>query len=112
MFHSRALCTVVLVCAALLQGCAAVVVGGALVAADVAHDRRPAATVAADRNIQLTARDALNRHKELVRDDNDVKVIVYDGTMLLAVRSVRDGGYTGTEPRSLTLAIQPAAFLF
>lgn len=70
--------------ASLLQGCAAVVVGGALVAADVAHDRRPAATVATDRNIQLTARDALNRHKELVRDDNDVKVVVYDGVMLLA----------------------------
>ena len=84
MFHSRALCTVVLACAALLQSCAAVVVGGVIVAADVAHDRRPVATVAADRNIQLTARDALNRHKELVRDDNDVKVIVYDGTMLLA----------------------------
>lgn len=85
MFHSRTFYTVVLtVAAALAQGCAAVVVGGALVAADVAHDRRPAATVAADRNIQLTAADALNRHKELVHDDNDVKVVVYDGVMLLA----------------------------
>ena len=85
MFHSRAFYTLVLAVAAmLLQGCAAVVVGGVIVAADVAHDRRPAKTVAADRNIQLTARDALNRHKELVRDDNDVKVVVYDGVMLLA----------------------------
>ena len=85
MFHSRAFSSLVLAATAiLLQGCAAVVVGGALVAADVVHDRRPAATIAEDRNIQLTARDALNRHKELVRDDNDVKVVVYDGLMLLA----------------------------
>src|SRR5262249_21246748 len=85
MFHSRAFYTVVLMLAAvLLQGCAAAVVAGALVAADVAHDRRPAKTVAADRNIQLTGVDSLSRHEELVRDDNDVKVVVYDGVMLLA----------------------------
>jgi osmotically-inducible protein OsmY len=70
--------------AALLQGCVAVVAGGALVGADVAHDRRAAPTVARDRNIQLTAFDAINRHKELVRDDNDIKIVVYDGVMLLA----------------------------
>lgn len=70
--------------AVLLHGCAAVVVGGAIVVADTAHDRRPASVVTSDRNIQLTAVDALNRHKELVRDDNDVKVVVYDGVMLLA----------------------------
>jgi osmotically-inducible protein OsmY len=69
--------------AALLQGCAAAIVGGAVVAADTAHDRRPASVVASDRNIQLTAFDAINRHKELVREDNSVKIVVYNGVMLL-----------------------------
>jgi osmotically-inducible protein OsmY len=69
--------------AILLHGCAAVVVGGALVVADTAHDRRSTSVVASDRNLQLTAVDALNRHKELVHDDNDVKVVVYNGVVLL-----------------------------
>jgi len=84
MFHKREICTLVLASAVLLQGCAAVVVGGVIVAADVAHDRRAANVVVDDRNIQLTASSELNKHKELVRDDNDIKVVVYDGTMLLA----------------------------
>jgi osmotically-inducible protein OsmY len=73
-----------LLAAGFLQGCFAVVAGGALVGADTAHDRRPAVVVAGDRNVQLTAFDAINRHKELVRDDNDVKVVVYNHVMLLA----------------------------
>jgi osmotically-inducible protein OsmY len=68
----------------MLQGCIAVIAGGAAVGADTAHDRRSAYTVLSDRNIQLTAFDAINRHKELVRDDNSVKVVVYNGVMLLA----------------------------
>lgn len=74
----------VLAGAALLQGCVALVAGGVLVGADAIHDRRPAGVVARDRNIQLTAFHAINRHKELVRDDNNVKVVVYNGVMLLA----------------------------
>ena len=69
--------------AALLQGCFAVVAGGALVTADAAHDRRPIGAVARDRNIQLTAYDAINRNKALVRDDNNVKVVVYNEVLLL-----------------------------
>ena len=76
-------CAVALL-AATLQGCFAVVAGGALVGANTAHDRRPVVVVAGDRNVQLTAFDAINRHKELVRDDNDVKVVVYNHVMLLA----------------------------
>jgi osmotically-inducible protein OsmY len=67
----------------LLHGCFAVIAGGAAVGADTAHDRRAAGTVISDRNIQLTAFDAINRHKELVRDDNSVKIVVYDHVMLL-----------------------------
>jgi osmotically-inducible protein OsmY len=70
--------------ACLLSGCIAVVAGGAAAGASTAHDRRSAWTVVNDRNIQLTAFDAINRHKELVRDDNAVKVVVYDGVLLLA----------------------------
>jgi len=64
-----------------LSGCLAVVVGGA--AAGTAHDRRPAGVVISDRNIQLTAYDAINHHKELVRKDNSVKIVVHNGVMLL-----------------------------
>jgi osmotically-inducible protein OsmY len=82
---------ILVLCAALLQGCVALVAGGVLVGADAVHDRRPAGVVARDRNIQLTAFDAINRHQELVHDDNNVKVVVYDGVMLLAgqVRSAQ-----------------------
>jgi osmotically-inducible protein OsmY len=52
----------------LLQGC---------------HGQRPAGYVVRDRNIQLTAFDAINRDKDLVHDDNSVTVVVYDGVMLL-----------------------------
>ena len=65
----------------LLHGCVAVVAGGAVVHA--VHDRRAVGTVLSDRNIQLSAIDAINRHRELTRDNNNVKVVVYNGVMLL-----------------------------
>jgi osmotically-inducible protein OsmY len=67
----------------LLHGCVAVVAGGVLVGAHAVHDRRAVGTVLSDRNIQLSAIDAVNRHRELTRDDNNVKVVVYNGVMLL-----------------------------
>jgi osmotically-inducible protein OsmY len=73
----------------LLHGCLAVVAGGA--AASSAHDRRGFRTVMEDRDIQLTALNLINREKDLVRDDNRVKIVVYNGTMLLCgqVRSTQ-----------------------
>jgi osmotically-inducible protein OsmY len=65
----------------LLHGCLAVVAGGA--AAGGVHDRRGFRTVVEDRDIQLTALNLINREKDLVRDDNRVKIVVYNGTMLL-----------------------------
>src|SRR3569832_1440215 len=65
-----------------LHGCLAVLVGGAAVG--TAHDRRPGKVVISDRNIQLTAFEAVSRHRDLVRDDNAVKIVVYNGVMLLA----------------------------
>jgi osmotically-inducible protein OsmY len=67
----------------LLHGCVAVVAGGVLVGAHAVHDRRAVGTVLSDRNIQLSAIDAVNRHRELTRDDNNVKLVVYNGVMLL-----------------------------
>lgn len=67
----------------LLHGCFAVIAGGAAAGADAAHDRRSFHTVVDDRNIQLTALDLVNRDKALVRDDNRVKIVVYNGVMLL-----------------------------
>lgn len=64
-FYTSILLAVV---ALLLQGC---------------HEQRPAGTVIGDRNIQLTAFDAINRDKDLVHNDNNVKVVVYNGVMLL-----------------------------
>ncbi|HST28176.1 MAG TPA: BON domain-containing protein [Rudaea sp.] len=67
----------------LLHSCVAVVAGGVLVGAHAVHDRRAVGTVLSDRNIQLSAIDAINKHRELTRDDNNVKVVVYNGVMLL-----------------------------
>jgi len=74
-----------------LHGCVALFAGGAVAGADVIHDRRAVGTVLSDRNIQLSAADEINRHKPLVRDGNNVKVVVYNGVMLLCgqVRSER-----------------------
>ncbi|MBU6198077.1 MAG: BON domain-containing protein [Xanthomonadaceae bacterium] len=69
--------------APLLHGCIAVVAGGAIAGAHAVHDRRALGTVLSDRNIQLSAIDAINKHRELTQDDNNVKVVVYNGVMLL-----------------------------
>jgi osmotically-inducible protein OsmY len=74
----------------LLHGCIAIVAGGVVAGAHVAHDRRALDRVVSDRNLQLSVLDKINRDKELVRDDNHIKVVVYNSVMLLCgqVRSV------------------------
>ena len=67
----------------LLHGCFAVVAGGAVAGANVIHDRRSFGRVLEDRNLQLSVLDKINRDKAMVRDNNHVKVVVYDGIMLL-----------------------------
>lgn len=75
----------------LLHGCFAVVAGGAVAGANVVHDRRSFGRVLEDRNLQLSVLDKINRDKAMVRDNNHVKVVVYDGIMLLCgqVRSAQ-----------------------
>jgi len=67
----------------LLHGCIAVVAGGVATGANVVHDRRSFGRVLEDRNLQLSVLDQINRDKALVRDNNHVKVVVYDGIVLL-----------------------------
>src|SRR5437667_4063176 len=67
----------------LLHGCVAVVVGGVVAGAHVAHDRRSIGRVTEDRNLQLSTLDKINRDKTLVSNNNHVKVVVYNGVMLL-----------------------------
>lgn len=103
----RSICALLLAFILLfLSGCAAVVVGGVAAGASAAHDRRPFGIVLADRNLQLSAYDNLNRDKELALRNN-VSIIVYNGTMLLigevrneALRQraeQRVSGFEGTE---------------
>lgn len=68
---------------ALTGGCAAVVVGGAAAGASAAHDRRGFGSVVSDRNIQITASEAIGGDRELVAASN-IKVVVYNGVLLLA----------------------------
>ena len=67
----------------LLHGCVAAVVGGVVVGAHVAHDRRSIGRVTEDRNLQLSALDQIGRDETLISNDNHVKVVVYNGVMLL-----------------------------
>lgn len=71
-----------IVLVALLNGCAALVVGGVAAGAGAAHDRRSFGTVVDDANIELTAYDAINKDKELALKNN-VNVVVFNGTLLL-----------------------------
>ena len=66
----------------LLNGCAAMVLGGAAVGAGAGHDRRSFGTVLDDQAIELAAYDALNRDKELALQNN-VEVVVHNGVLLL-----------------------------
>ncbi len=66
----------------LLGGCFAAIVGGAAVGASAAHDRRDVGTYIDDKRIYLGAYDSLNTDKDLALKNN-VKIVVYDGVMLL-----------------------------
>ena len=65
----------------LLHGCIAVLAGA--VGAGVVHDRRGGDVVVNDRRAQLGITDAINRDKAIVHSNFRVKVVVYNGTVLL-----------------------------
>lgn len=68
--------------AALLQGCAAVVVGGAAAGVAVAHDRRTAGTIVDDESIEVKAMGALNADKD-IRDQTHLNVTSYNNVVLM-----------------------------
>lgn len=68
--------------AALLQGCAAVAVGGAATGVAVAHDRRTTGTIVDDESIEVKAASALNADKE-IRDQTHLNVTSYNNSILM-----------------------------
>jgi len=83
MTRTLRLAALILVATPLLHGCILAVGGAVAVGAHVAHDRRDTSTVIADRRIAFTAEDAINRDRDFVANDNYVKTVVYNGTLLL-----------------------------
>ena len=67
---------------ATLQGCAAVVVGGAATGAAVIHDRRSAGTILDDQTIELKAMKTLSETAEIA-EHSSISVTSYNYTVLL-----------------------------
>lgn len=72
----------VLVSTLLLQGCAAMVVGGAATTAMVAHDRRTTGTMVEDQSIELKAYDRLAQDEE-IKQGSRINVTSYNKMVLL-----------------------------
>lgn len=71
-----------LMCGLLLQGCAAVLVGGAIVTGvNVAHDRRSSGQVLDDKIITASVKNEIRKQ---VEHDSRIKVDTYNGVVLLA----------------------------
>ncbi len=73
---------IVCLSAALIQGCAATVVGGAAVGASALHDRRSTGTVIDDETIELTALKRLYSDQEL-RKNTHINATSYNYVLLL-----------------------------
>ena len=71
--------TCCLLCVFILNGCAAILIGGAVI---VASDRRTTGTVIDDQNIEIRVSDHIYSTQEIDRDEH-VKVEVYQGVVLL-----------------------------
>ena len=69
--------------AAIQQGCAPVVVGGAAATATIAHDRRTAGTILEDQSIELKAFDLISKDPELSKQAH-INVTSYNMIVLLS----------------------------
>jgi len=70
--------------APMLHGCLLAVGGAAVVVgSEVAHDRRDTTTQLSDHTIAFNASDAIDKDHDLVANDNYVKVVAFNGTLLL-----------------------------
>lgn len=74
--------TIAAVISMLLQGCAAAVVGGAVVGVAVIHDRRTTGTIVEDQTIELKAREAFLSSDEL-RKQSHINITSYNNVVLL-----------------------------
>lgn len=72
----------VLALSLLLQGCAAVVVGGAATTAVLVHDRRTAGTMVEDQSIELKAVDLLTQ-EAAIKQHSRINVTSYNKMVLL-----------------------------
>ena len=82
-FQTRlALLTLLATVSGLIGGCAAVVVGGAVTGAGVAHDRRTVGTVIEDKDIQIKAVRIRYNDEELKKHSN-IDITVYNLVVLL-----------------------------
>lgn len=75
---SLAILTVIL----LLQGCAALVVGGAATTAVVAHDRRTMGIMVEDQSIELKSYDSLGKDTQM-KKDSKINVTSYNKVVLM-----------------------------
>ena len=73
----------------LLQGCAALVVGGAATTAVVAHDRRTTGTLVEDQAIELKVYDRLGQNPEF-EDHSKINVTSYNKVVLLTGQASSD----------------------
>jgi len=78
----RALAVTLLV-GALLQGCAAVLVGGAATGAATLHDRRTPGAVLDDQRIEVAAYNIKTQHKDIL-DGTKIAVTSYNGWVLIS----------------------------
>ena len=78
-----------LLCILLLQGCAAVVVGGAATTAIMAHDRRTAGIMVEDQAIELKAYDSLSQDTQ-IKQGSKINVTSYNKVVLLTGQAGSD----------------------
>lgn len=72
----------IIILASLIQGCAAVLLGGVIVGASVIHDRRASATVVEDEKIEFVAAAKIRHDKEL-NQNTHVTCVSYNNTVLI-----------------------------
>lgn len=81
--YVRILACVMALSAAVLQGCAGVVVAGGAAGASVAHDQRTAGSVVEDQAIEFKVANAIRGDQEL-NEQSHINVTSYNGLVLLS----------------------------
>jgi len=89
MLKSLGLPLTTLLAVLLLQGCAALVVGGAATTAMVAHDRRTAGIQVEDQTIELKAIDLLSKDEQ-IKQGSKINVTSYNKVVLLTGQAGSD----------------------